>query len=103
MLAPSARAREIASRAPAIVATTFMLVAVVGIWISAGPYLFAIALDRFANRACEVVVFLEKFRGELVIQTEKIGKHQYLPIAMRSCADSNRRNRDCLRNSLREI
>src|SRR5688572_7214910 len=103
MRAPSARAFPIASRHSAIVVTTFTLVAVLGIRVRAGPHLVAVPLNCLAHGSGKVSVFLEELRLEAVIQAEEVGQYQYLPIAMGSRADSNRRNADRLGDALREI
>src|SRR5512141_128968 len=87
----------------AIVETTFMLVAVLGIGVSAAAYFLAVTLYRGFHSTGEVSVFLEELRLEPIVETQQVGKNEYLAVTLRARADSDCRNRDSFADSTGEL
>src|SRR3954471_2184535 len=100
MVDPDARNLATASLTAAIVLTTTMSVAVLGIRISARPYFGAKRANGLFHDRREVGVLLQEFRSEAFVQSEQIRKHQNLPVAVRAGAYSDCRNGQSLRYSL---
>src|SRR5687767_9514455 len=103
MRAFASRAAATAARTSAIAETTCILIAVLGIGVLARPDVVTITPDGIAHVFSEVRVFLQELRREAFVQAKQIRQYEYLPIAMGSCADSNRWNRDRIGNALRKL
>src|SRR5688500_4001904 len=69
-----------------------LLEAVIGVRIDATPDFAGESADGDSHVLSHLRISLQKSGRECVIEPEKIGKHQHLPIAIRSCADADRRN-----------
>src|SRR5687768_17931683 len=71
-----------------------LLEAVIGVRIDATPDFAREPADGGSHVLSHLRVPLQKSGRECVIEPEKVGKHQHLAIAIRSCADADRRDTD---------